>query len=92
MSKTPEYIKEDDGFADVTLAKSEKVNGASVSVIRMREPKVRDLEASQSPNITDAEREVKLFANLCMVTADEVRDMSARNYRRLQMAFALFTN
>ena len=87
---TPDYITEGDGFADIKLAKPEKVDGANVTVIRMREPKVRDLEASQTSK-SDSEREVSLFANLCEIAPEDIRNMRARNYRRLQEAFALFT-
>lgn len=91
-SKVPEYITEGDGFADITLAKMITVDGAKVSTIRMREPIVRDIEASQDSKANAATTEISLFANLCTLTPDQIRDLSARNYFRLQVAFGRFTN
>lgn len=91
-SKVPKYIREGDGFADITLATPITVDGAKMSILRMREPTVRDIEASQDSRANAATTEISLFANLCTLTPDQVRDLKARNYFRLQVAFSLFTN
>lgn len=90
-NKCPEFIKEGDGYADITLASSIKVDGATVSTIRMREPSVRDLENSQDSREKPATAEIQMFANLCEMTPDQIRDLTARNYFRLQASFARFT-
>lgn len=90
MSDTPEYLKEGDGYIDVTLAKPATINGASVGVIRMREPTAGDMETGQKRGKTPAEQEVETFANLCEIAPSDVRTLAFRNYRRLQEAFTVF--
>ena len=86
-----DFVKEGAGFADITLSRPMKVSGADLSAIRMREPTVRDIEAFQDSKDNEATREIATFANLCMVTPDEVRSLPMRDYARLQAAFTLFT-
>lgn len=87
----PSYLKEKDGFVDVTLVKPETVNGQKVSTLRVREPIVSDGENARAAK-DDAAFEINLIANLCEVTPAEVRAMSLRNYARLQAAVELFTD
>lgn len=85
-----DYIKESDGFADITFAKPAKINGESVASVRMREPTVGDLKAAQVVK-DDAAREVALFANLCECAPADIDGLTLRNYTRMQKAFELFT-
>jgi len=87
-----DYLKEGDGFVDITLAREVTVAGAKLAQLRMREPTVRDLEASQSRGGTEAEQEVAMFANLLEIAPDDVRGLSLKNYIRVQAAFRLFTS
>lgn len=86
------YLKEGDGFVEITLAKPADVAGAKVSVLKMREPSVRDLEAAQSYTGSEASKEVQLFANLMEIGADDVRALTLRNYKRVQEAYAGFAD
>jgi phage/plasmid primase-like uncharacterized protein len=97
MSKTAnklpsEYVKEGDGFADVTLSREATINGVKQKVIRMREPTVADQEAFQDSKESEATREITAFANLCEVAPADIRALPLRDYGRLQAAFALFTS
>jgi len=91
QKKPIDYVKEGSGYADITLSRSMKISGNDVSVLRMREPTVRDIEAFQDAKDNEATREIATFANLCMVTPDELRTLPMRDYARLQAAFTLFT-
>ncbi len=91
MSK--DYLKEFDGGVEITLATPADIGGAKMAVLRLREPTVRDLEAAQKASGGDeAGHEVQLFANLLEVTADDVRNLKFRNYKRVQAGFGLFTD
>ena len=58
--KTHDWLDEGDGFADITLTRSLKIDGTDVSVIRMREPTVGDQRASDKMKGTDADKEVSM--------------------------------
>lgn len=88
----PEFLKESDGFTDITLAKPITIDGAKMATLRMREPLVRDIEASQDSKENAASTEVNLFANLCMLKPEDIRALSVRNYFRLQAAYSRFMN
>lgn len=87
-----EFIKEGEGFADITLSRPAQIAGASITVIRMREPNVADIERFQDSKDGDSTREINTFANLCEVAPEDIRKLPLRSYARLQAAFALFTN
>ena len=57
--------------------------------VRMREPTVADQLATKG---TPEEREIALIGNLCEVSPDEVRALTLRDYRRLQVALMGFTD
>ncbi len=87
-----DYVKEGDGFADITLTRARKFNGIEQTVVRMRETTVADGEAYQDSKDGEATREINMFANLCGVAPDDIRALPLREYARFQAAFALFTN
>jgi len=91
MEKLPEWLVYGEGYADVTLdGKGLEVNGAKLSVIRMREPDVNDQLAMDAVKGGDAAKELHMMANLCEVSQDDLRKLSLRNYRRVQRAFVGF--
>lgn len=91
-NKTPDYLKFDNanGTCDITLSRALNIAGASVTVLRMREPTVADQEIASASNESDAAREVTMFANLCDQTPDDIRRLPLRDYKRLQAAFVNF--
>lgn len=66
------------------------VDGAEVRELRMRRPKVRDLLALERSNASDADKELKLFANLCELSPKSLEELDAADYRRLQEAYNAF--
>jgi len=88
----PAHITEGDGFADIALASPASIGGVKTLAVRMREPTVSDMEASNDSTASAAKREITLFANLCEVAPDDIRKLTVRNYARLQDAFSLFTS
>lgn len=91
MAKNPDWLKYGEGHADITLeGKPLNVNGAELSVIRMREPSVDDQLAMDETSGGDAAKELGMFANLCTIPPADLRKLSLRNYKRVQRAFLGF--
>lgn len=86
------YLKEGEGFTDITLARPMTLAGAKLNALRMREPTVEDQLALDVMKGTPVEKEVQLFANLCEVAPDDMKKMTLRNYRRVQEAYENFTD
>lgn len=88
--ETPSYLKEGDGFVDITLAKPADFGGEQRSVLRMREPSVEDQLAASNVKGSSGAQEIAMIANLCEVTPDDIRALKLRNYSRLQAGVMLF--
>lgn len=69
-----------------------KSGGKEMKQLVMRRPKVRDVRINeeQSKGVSDAEREVRLFASLCDVTPDMIDDLDMSDYGQLQGAYKGF--
>ena len=91
MAKHEDYLKQnDDGSVDVTLSRPLTIDGAQVSVVRLREPTVDDLLAGEEIKGSAANREVQIFANLAEISTGDIRRLPARDYNRMQRAYGLF--
>lgn len=78
---------------DKTIIKLKKpitVDGVPFSSLEMREPTVADQLAAQKQTGTDAEQELAMIANLCMVKPEDLHQLTLRDYRAVQEAFAGF--
>jgi hypothetical protein len=87
-----EYLTEGDGFIDIKLRSTATIAGAKINVLRMREPIVADDLALEAMKGTAVAREIQLFANLCEVAPDDIKNLTRRNYNRLQEAWENFTD
>lgn len=89
--KKPSWIKiGEDGSVTVTLSRPFEINGAKLSYLVLREPTVDDQIVSSETRGSDVIKEVTLFSNLCTVAPSDLRRLPARDYMRLQAAFANF--
>lgn len=68
----------------IKLENSIKIDGVEVNEISLRQPKVRDLLISSKKNVSEAEREVNLIANLAEIPVDAVEDLDLRDYLKIQ--------
>ena len=68
----------------IQLEEPIKIDGVEVKEISLRKPKVRDLIAAGKKNISDAEREVTLIANLAEVSIETIQDLDLRDYMKIQ--------
>ena len=69
-----------------------KIEGVECSRLTLRRPKVGDMLAAEegSKGHSEQETEILAFANLCMVTPVEIRDLDLGDYKKLQKAFSGF--
>ena len=69
-----------------------KIEGVECSRLTLRRPKVGDMLAAEegSKGQSEQETEILAFANLCMVTPVEIRDLDLGDYKKLQKAFSGF--
>lgn len=66
-----------------------KIEGVDCSRLTLRRPKVGDMIAAEegAKGRGEIETEILAFANLCMVTPNEIRDLDFGDYKKLQKAF-----
>lgn len=89
----PDYIKEnDDGSLEVTLKKPHSFSGEERTVVTMREPTVDiQLNARKIAGKPDAAAvEMAQFALLCDCAPGDFKNMTMRDYTRLQTAYTFF--
>lgn len=67
------------------------IDGTKVKALTMREPTVADQLAASEVKGSNAQQEITLIANLCEITPDDVKKLTLRDYRKVQEAFAGFT-
>ena len=66
------------------------VDGERFEALRMRRPKVRDMLAGKKMDVSDEEKEIRLFANLCEVPPAVIEELDYKDYQRLTEAFSGF--
>ena len=66
------------------------IDGAEVSELNLRRPKVRDVRAADKAGSSDGEREIRLFANLCEVTPAAIEELDMADYLQVQRAYQDF--
>jgi hypothetical protein len=67
-----------------------KLDNREIKELTMRRASVGDQLAAEHNSKNQAETEVRLFANLCGVTPDEIKQMDLKDYRKLGETFKSF--
>jgi hypothetical protein len=69
-----------------------QIDGTEARALYMRRPKVRDhlVSVKLGKALTEEEREVRLFANLCEVAPENIEELDLADYKRLAEAFTDF--
>ena len=65
-------------------------DGTKYDSLTIRRARARDQLAADAGGGTDAQKEARLFANLCEVSPDVIGLLDLGDYRRLQRAFLDF--
>ena len=84
-------VPADAGYVDIELSRPIEIDGAQVSVLRMREPTVADQLTAEGMSGTEGQKEVALVANLCQVAPEDIKRLTVRDYRAVQRAVVGFT-
>lgn len=74
----------------IELAYPVTMEGVKKTSVQMRRPKVRDMLAAEKLEGSDAEREIRIFANLCELTPDQLGEFDIADYQKLQKAYQDF--
>lgn len=61
-----------------------KIDGVEVNEITLRAPKVRDILIASKKNVSEAEREVTLIANLAEIPVEAIEDLGLKDYVTIQ--------
>lgn len=67
-----------------------QVNGVEVKTLKLRRPKVRDQLAVEKSGGSNAEKEIRLFANLTEMPPETLEELDIRDYGKLQEAYQGF--
>lgn len=65
-------------------------NSQTISELALRRPTVGDNLAAQKAGASDAEREIRLIANLAEVAPDVIHLLDMKDYGRMQQVLAGF--
>ncbi len=69
------------------------VAGQSYGKLSMRRSKIRDrLLVAKTKNVSDEEKEIRLFANLCEVEPKVIEELDESDYSNLQKVYLGFFN
>jgi hypothetical protein len=74
----------------IKLIEPIKIDGASISELTLRRPKVGDRLAVERIGNSDAEKEVALIANLADIPKDAVEELDLADYAKIQEALQGF--
>ena len=67
-----------------------KVNGLDIATLNLRRPRVRDMLAASKMKGSDAEKEIRMFCNLCEVEPEVIESLDLADYARLQQVYQSF--
>lgn len=66
------------------------VSGRETKILSMRRPKVKDQLAADKLSGGNAEKEIRLFANLCEVEPAVIEELDLADYRKVQEVYGGF--
>ena len=66
------------------------LEGEDVTQLILRRPKVRDMLGADKQGGTDAEKEIRIFANLCEVSPAVIEELDLADYQALQGVYQGF--
>ena len=74
----------------ITLQYPVTVDGTVYTTLTMRRAKVRDSRDAQRGGGSNADAEIRLFANLCEVTPAAIEEIDMADYARMQKVYEGF--
>ncbi len=78
---------------NISLKYPVEVTGQSYDKLSMRRSKIKDrLLVAKMKNVSDEEKEIRLFANLCEVEPKVIEELDEADYSNLQKVYLGFFN
>jgi hypothetical protein len=77
-------------MSQITLHHPVTVDGQQIKTLTLRRPKVKDQLAADKGAGGNADKEVRLFANLCEVAPKVIEELDLADYRQIQEAYSGF--
>lgn len=77
-------------MATIKLAYPVLVDGDTVNALQLRRPVVRDMLAADKAAGSEAEKEIRMFSNLCEVAPSVIESLDLADYTRLQETYKDF--
>ena len=74
----------------IKLTHPVEADGGTVSALQLRRPRVRDMLAADKAAGSEAEKEVRMFANLCEVAPGVIEALDLADYTTLQETYKGF--
>lgn len=74
----------------IKLTHPVEADGGTVSALQLRRPVVRDMLAADKAAGSEAEKEVRMFANLCEVAPGVIEALDLADYTTLQETYKGF--
>ena len=74
----------------IKLAYPVLVDGDTVNALQLRRPVVRDMLAADKAAGSEAEKEIRMFSNLCEVAPSVIESLDLADYTRLQETYKDF--
>jgi hypothetical protein len=74
----------------VKLKHPVSVDGQEYASLILRRPKVRDMLGADKLGGSDAEKEIRIFANLCEVPPSVIEELDLADYQALQGVYQGF--
>lgn len=76
---------------DITLKYQITIDGIFIDKLTMRRSKVKDrLAVSNMKEVSDEQKEIRLFANLCEVNPRVIEELDETDYLQVQKAYMGF--
>lgn len=67
-----------------------EINGQTTNELNVRRPKVRDMLVADKAQGSEAEKEIRMFANLCEVEPGVIEGLDLIDYSNLQKVYQGF--
>jgi Phage tail assembly chaperone proteins, E, or 41 or 14 len=90
VAEDKNIIENADGSMTVTLSRGIDISGVLVNTLQMREPVVGDQLAAQKLSGSDADKDIFMLANLCMLAPSDIQKLKLRDFKRVQDAYLRF--
>ena len=77
-------------ITDIKLKYPIEIDGVECEIIKMRQPKVKDMLNAEKNKGSDSEKEIKLFSDLCSCSPSDLENLYLYDYKKIQEVYQDF--